>query len=279
MNNPIEDNSVQATMFLPLWGRGTYSQIYPLNDSRASLILDQMISDYNFEVNFIKEFYGDRIEYWGLVFCARAYNMDTALQEYLKTYPNATVVNLGAGLETNFYRNDNGSLNWIDIDLPNVIELRKKYLPDGERHRNLTYDVMDFSWMDEIPFTKENGVFFIAGGFFLYFEEEKVNLLITTLADRFPGGEIIFDGSTKMGVKMTNKRIKKSGKSEMLWKFAFHRNIQKQFESWSKRIIVKDSYSYWERTIVNPHWNDFTKKVIKIADTLKMGRFVHLEFN
>lgn len=278
MSNPIEENSVQATMFLPLWGRATYANSYPITDSKAPIVLEQMISDYKYDVNFIKEYYGDRIEYWGMVFCARANNMDVALQLYLKNHPNATVVNIGAGMETSFYRNDNCSLNWIEIDLPNVIELRNKYLPAGERHRNMAIDVMDFSWLEEIPFTEENGVFFIAGGFFLYFEEEKVKSLITTLAEQFPGGEIIFDGSTKMGVKMTNKRIKKSGKTEMLWKFAFQKNVHKQFESWSPKITVKDSYSYWERTTKNPYWNEFTKKIMKIADTLKMGRFVHLVF-
>ncbi len=278
MKNPIEDNSVQATMFLPLWGRANYGSKYPIVDPKASIVLERMIKDYEYDDNFIKEYYRHRIEYWGLVFCARANNMDVALQKYLKTHPNATVVNIGAGLETSFYRNDNGNLNWVEMDLPNVIELRNRYLPEGERHKNLAVDVMDFKWMDEIPYSKEKGIFFIAGGFFLYFEEEEVKSLIITIVERFSGGEIIFDGSTKMGVKMTNKQVRKTGKTEMLWKFAFHRNIKKQFESWSPKIKLKDSYSYWERTTINPHWNEFTIKVMKMADRLKMGRFVHLDF-
>ena len=40
----------------------------------------------------------------------------------------------GAGLETSFYRNDNGKTIWYEVDLPNVIEYRKEILKQNERH-------------------------------------------------------------------------------------------------------------------------------------------------
>jgi O-methyltransferase involved in polyketide biosynthesis len=50
--------------------------------------------------------------------------VDRALKAYLTDEPQATVVNLGCGFDTTFQRVDNGTMRWIDLDLPDVIELR-----------------------------------------------------------------------------------------------------------------------------------------------------------
>ena len=88
----------------------------------------------------------------------------------------------------------------------------------------------------------------------------------------------MFDGSSKIGLRITNKRSRKQGKTEMLWKFAIQKHPKKQFEPWSPRIKVKDAFVYWERTIKNPNWNNNSKKMMKLSDFLKMGKFVHLSF-
>jgi O-methyltransferase involved in polyketide biosynthesis len=50
-------------------------------------------------------------------------------------HPEGLVVNLGAGLDTRFYRLDNGTITWIDIDLPEVVAfspepIRRRLTPD-----------------------------------------------------------------------------------------------------------------------------------------------------
>ena len=135
--NPIDDNSVQATMVMPLWGRANCSKKYPevLEDPKSIEIFEKMVADFDFDVSKIEQFHRDRAEYYGLVFCTRARNFDNALNDYIKVKPHATVANLGAGMDTGYYRNDNGILQWIDIDFRNVIELRNTYLPGHTVHR------------------------------------------------------------------------------------------------------------------------------------------------
>ena len=55
----------------------------------------------------------------------RAKMLENSINEYLINHPKATIVSLGAGLDTTFSRVDNGLLIWYDIDLPDVIEIRK----------------------------------------------------------------------------------------------------------------------------------------------------------
>ena len=54
----------------------------------------------------------------------------------MDAHPEGLVVNLGAGLDTRFYRLDNGTIAWIDIDLPEVVAFRQK-LQDPANPRRL----------------------------------------------------------------------------------------------------------------------------------------------
>ena len=58
----IEDNSVQATMIIPLWGRAKYSQKYPdlLDDPLAHTVFDHLMQDFDFDLSKAKQYYGDR---------------------------------------------------------------------------------------------------------------------------------------------------------------------------------------------------------------------------
>jgi O-methyltransferase involved in polyketide biosynthesis len=60
------------------------------------------------------------------------------------------VVALGEGLETQFWRVDNGCVRWLTVDLPEVIELRQRLLPEDARRQEVGCSVLERSWMDEV---------------------------------------------------------------------------------------------------------------------------------
>ena len=278
-NAPYGFNSVQATNFMPLWGRAKYSEDNPdlLQDPVAVDLMHQIQDEYKLDYFLIEKTHKKRVEYFGMIFLARARNLDDALKKYLSTHPDCTVVNLGVGLETNFFRCDNNRLRWYDIDLPDVIAFRKKYLVESDRYHYLAQSVLDFNWMDKIQFTREKGIFIIAGGLFMYFTKEEISNLISTMAEKFQSGELIFDHTSKMGIKIANKRTRKTGKTEMLFK-SYTNNPKQDFEPLFSHIKVKDEYLYWKRTKINPQWVKTTKFMIKVSTLLKMAFFVHLEF-
>ncbi|MBA7574218.1 hypothetical protein ES708_16020 [subsurface metagenome] len=278
-NAPYGFNSVQATNFMPLWGRAKYSKDNSdlLMDPVGVDLMNRIQEEYKFDYSLIEKTHKKRVEYFGMIFMARGRNLDDALKNYLSTYPECTVVNLGAGLETNFFRCDNHKLQWYDIDFPDVIAFRKKYLVESDRYHYLAQSVLDFSWMDKIQFTQEMGIFIMAGGLFMYFTEEEISNLVSTMAEKFPSGQLIFDHPGKLGVKIANKRTRKAGKTEMLFK-SYTKSPKKEFEPLHPRIKVKDEYLFWKRTKIKPQWVKTTKIMIKISTLLRMAYFVHLEF-
>jgi len=59
------------------------------------------------------------------------------------THPRATVVALAEGFQTSFWRLDetvpDAQFRWVSVDLPPVVELRRRLLPDSPR---ITKDVL-----------------------------------------------------------------------------------------------------------------------------------------
>ncbi|MHA1932046.1 MAG: class I SAM-dependent methyltransferase [Promethearchaeota archaeon] len=278
------EGTVQETMLGPLWARATFSKLYPelLNDQKASEIIQKV----NYDFSPIQLY----LEQWrGLGLLARARNFDDAVQNYIMKHPNSTVVNIGAGLDTTFYRVDNEKIRWYDLDLPDVIEFRKKFLFESERNKFIANSAFDLSWFDQIEYTKEDGIFFIVGGFVYYFTEADISSLFDAIARKFSLGELIFDCISKIAMKVANKRAKKAGlypkhyfslfHSQLMdfWQFSVG-NPTKQVSNWSEKIQIIDWFTMWKKLPINPDWSKKTLRMIKISERLKTAKIVHIKF-
>jgi len=135
-----------------------------------------------------------------LAWVVRANQLDLVAKRHLDKYPDAVVVELGSGLSTRFYRVGQDCSCWIELDLPEVTELRRQLDTETAQHRFLSYSALDFSWMDEIPPQSPQSILFIAEGLLMYFTASQVQQLIAQMRQRFPGGSLTFDvvgGMTK----------------------------------------------------------------------------------
>lgn len=187
INNPTVDLSgVPETMLWPLYNRACETRRPKglLRDPLAASVAESI--DYPFRRHFGE---ADR---WHVL---RALRFDAEIRAYLKRHPQACVVALGDGLETQFWRVDNGSLHWLSVDLPESISMRERFLPKHERLRNLACSALDLRWMDEVD--PSRGVVVTAQGLLMYFEPAQVHELIARCAERFPGGIMLFDTVAK----------------------------------------------------------------------------------
>ncbi len=125
----------------------------------------------------------------------RARAFDTEARRYLTDHPRATVVALAEGLQTSFYRLDAADVGhefrWLTVDLPPMIELRRKLLPPSDRVEMYAQSALDFSWMDRVP--ADDGVFITAEGLLMYLQPDEALGLIAACAERFGGGRMMFD--------------------------------------------------------------------------------------
>ncbi|MCP2340734.1 class I SAM-dependent methyltransferase [Actinomadura rupiterrae] len=122
----------------------------------------------------------------------RVLAFDIAVRRFMDEHPGGTVVALGEGLETQFWRVDDGRVRWLTVDLPETLDVRRELLPDDPpRRRSVARSALDLTWMDEVP--EGEPVLVTAQGLLMYLRPPEVRGLIAACADRFPGGRMLFD--------------------------------------------------------------------------------------
>lgn len=172
----------------------------------------------------------------------RARQFDSYARDFLARHPGGLVVDLGCGLDTRFNRLDDGNLFWLGVDLPEVIELRRKVLPDMERCKTIAQSMLELSWLDEV--TRLNKpVIFLAEGVFPYFSTADVKPMVMAMAARFPNGELVFDAASLFISRhhnRTSSALKRTG-TRILWDA---KNPQ-EIETWGLRLL--DHWYYFDK--------------------------------
>jgi O-methyltransferase involved in polyketide biosynthesis len=133
----------------------------------------------------------------------RARCFDDAVRRFLSARPAGTVVALGEGLETQFWRVDNGRVRWLTVDLPEVIALRQTLLPHDDRRRAVAGSVVDLTWMEEAD--DSAGLLLTAQGLLMYLEPEEVRRVVAACAERFRGGRLVFDAVPRWLVERSRR--------------------------------------------------------------------------
>lgn len=172
----------------------------------------------------------------------RAHQFDHHACIFLSTNPQGAVIDIGCGLDTRFDRLDNGQMTWLGLDLPEVIELRRRFLPDTERCQSLACSMFDFAWLDVVARMKK-AVIFLAEVVFPYFTEEEVNAVVTALIERFTGAELVFDALSSFSARLHNRTsavLKETG-TRVQWAV----DDARQLESWGLRLL--DKWVYFDR--------------------------------
>ncbi|MFC5219901.1 class I SAM-dependent methyltransferase [Streptomyces coerulescens] len=175
---PPELGDVQETLLIPLYARAaeTRKRNGMLSDPRAVEMVDAI--DYDFtRFDGAKSLLGANL---------RTLLFDAWVADFLRRHPPGTVVEIGTGLNTRFERLDNGIVHWIDMDLPDVIALRRAFFEDTDRRRMLAASVTDPAWTDEVR--KRPGPYFLAAeAVLIYLEEWQVRSVFDLIAERLPG--------------------------------------------------------------------------------------------
>lgn len=202
--------------------------------------------------------------------------MDRYIRDFLRRKPNGAIAELGCGLETTFYRNDNGHTRWYAVDLPDVMEYRKTLLPEPERQTYFAGDAFSDGWMqaDRID-APDAPVLVTAGGLFHYFEEEKVVALLRMLQS-FGNMELVFDSVNKRGMDMMRKKyMKQMGHAEarMFFYVDSAAALARKISSDACVITEEPYYRHIDKTGLKLT----TKLSMSVSDRFCMVKMVHLE--
>jgi O-methyltransferase involved in polyketide biosynthesis len=207
---------------------------------------------------------------------ARTKILDEQVGSFIATHPDGLVVNLGAGLDTRFYRLDNGSIRWIELDLPDVITFRHRLEePLDIRHALLAASVLDDRWVPEVKRYGKEPLLFVAEGLFPYFSEQQHRNVFTLLADNFPAQEMLFQTSAPSvtrGLAHESDLTKMKDSIELGW--GFEESAQVSMLNEKTRYI--DEFSLLEGR--EPFLPEDLKEKLTPDALRKAAKIVHVRF-
>jgi len=242
--NTIQDlGGIAETLLIPLYLRARESQRPDalLKDEKAVALVTQMDTAFS-RIEQIKMDEEDQT-----VIVLRNREFDRYTRDFLSRIPEAVVVHIGCGLDSRFERVDNGRVEWYDLDLPEVIELRRKFIgSEGARYHFLAGSMFNSQWPTTVSIHPRRPFLFLAEGVFMYFEKEQVKSLILMLRDRFPGAELVFDAFSPFLVRANNFRFRIS-RTKISARYHWGLKRGKDLENWGSGIHLLDEWFPFDR--------------------------------
>jgi methyltransferase (TIGR00027 family) len=233
-----ELSGVAKTLLMPLYIRAIESQRPDalLRDDKAVALVAERAADFAW-IEKIKMDDGDRV-----AIILRNRQFDRHARDFLARSPDAVVVHIGCGFDQRFERVDDGRVQWYDLDLPEVIELRRELIGgEAPRYHLLACSAFESQWIDVVNVHRDRPFLFMAEGVLMYFEEAQVRSLVLTLRERFPGSELVFDAFSPLLVRANNLRFRLSRtgiRVHYYWGLRHARDL----ESWSDGICLLDEW-------------------------------------
>ena len=232
-------SGVAETLLITLYIRATESQRPDalIKDERAEALVRQLDPEILRKTLVLTEGTGR------LVLILKSREFDRFAQDFLGRHPDAVVVHIGCGLDTRFERvcseqPDNGQVEWYDLDLPEVINLRRELLGgEGGRYHLLAGSVLEDAWLEAVEAHRQRPFLFLAEGVFMYFTEAQVKSLVLRLKEHFPAAELVFDAYSPFMRWAHNLRvIRKRVGAHLNWDLRHSQDL----EGWGVGIHLLD---------------------------------------
>lgn len=197
----------------------------------------------------------------------RAKKYDSYIQSFLNQFPDATVINIGCGLDDRFERVDNGKVTFYDLDLPDIINIKKQIFPEKERYNQISSSVFDFEWMKSV---KNDHVILVAEGVFMYCSEEDVKALFLRLKAKMKNPEIVFEVFNSRWLigwrkRMTDFKLNKQLKFGEGATYQFGISDSDAIESWDHGIKLMEEWSYLD----SEELTSFPMNLVRKSDSLR----------
>ncbi|MBQ6877354.1 MAG: class I SAM-dependent methyltransferase [Oscillospiraceae bacterium] len=181
------------TLYIPLYGKALVS--------KKEIILEDKKAEEIWEKEGFSLGRKSKSKWLAYFMGMRAAVFDKWLSEKLFEKPKSVVFHIGCGLDSRIERVNAPFEKWFDIDLPDVIKIRKEYYSETEKYKMLGASAMETDWISALPDSEKALV--VLEGISMYLSEAAIKNLFGAIEEKFPETEIIMDVYTSFAVKAT----------------------------------------------------------------------------
>jgi O-methyltransferase involved in polyketide biosynthesis len=194
-----EFTPAQESLFLTLGSRAIDSRLPRpfLGDATA----DEIIATIGYGLDKFPQLTTKLVDRRSKVFdvAVRTKVLDEMVRRFVRRQPDAVVLDLGAGLDGRISRvSPPPSVEWYDVDFPEVVALREQLLPQYTNAHNVGTNLTDPDWLQAIR--GDRPAMIVADGLLLFLAHHEFITLLNRLIAHFPGGELALNAYTTYAV-------------------------------------------------------------------------------
>lgn len=278
----ININDISETAFLTLQCHAMDAEsVSPILNDRSSVETVRILKDYFLKSNSAlhKRLFQNNVSKNLVIHTTlRAKKYDSYIRKFIEKYPDATVVNIGCGLDNRYERVNNGSIRFFDLDLPDIIDIKKQIFQEKGNYFQLSQSVFEFDWIDRI---ETEHVILVAEGVFMYCNEKDVKNLFLTLQEKLQNPEFVFEVFNSKWLsgwrkKMMEFKLKEELKLGEGTTFKFGISDSDEIEKWNQGFRLIDDWSYLDSEELD---TGFLRLLRKSDSFRKVLWTVHYELN
>jgi methyltransferase (TIGR00027 family) len=187
----------------------------------------------------------------------RARRYDEVARRFIEDDPSCLVVNLGCGFDTRYFRIGPGEYEYVELDLPEVVELKRQVLGDRIGYEMIGGSVLDHSWIEKVNTDGSRRALLLAEGLLMYLPKPDVVSLLGTMARGFTRSRIVLEVVNERYTRGIMKRIVASKIRRQLGhgagtSYDFGVRDAREIESYARGLRVVDEWSFVDDPDVRP---------------------------
>ncbi|MGR5178747.1 class I SAM-dependent methyltransferase [Vibrio mediterranei] len=258
--------NVPAKLLRPLWFRSRESL---LDDS---IIYDPIAAYACRRCHLTSECITDNSDQHQLLHATLTQICDLQVKHFLDTHPDGWVINVGAGLDTRFYRLDNGRCHWVEVDTDEHLVWRQRLFHKSERYQLRCGSLDDMSWLQSLSIPCSRPVLVVCEQALLDHRENRIAHFIQSIGCYFQHARacLVLAGDltasplgTRMGCECYQHGLKRPAQKLLNWLPWMHKvsllsPIDQHCRRWAKwqRVLAKLPVYRYRLTpnVVNLEW-------------------------
>ena len=165
---------------------------------------------------------------------------------------------------------DNGLIQWYDIDLPAVIDIKRRFIEESDRYHMIDKSILDYSWLDNVE-TAGRPVVLIAEGLLMYLNEYEITPLFDKLAKSYSGADMFLELLAPGAVGSLYHDINNTMNAGFKWSLLKGRDLTalhdklKFIEEWCVLDFFRERWGWIAKYADTPMFrNYFGEKIVHI---------------
>lgn len=234
MKEKINISGVSETMIQTLYARAkeTKKKGAKIKDDMAVDIVSRL--DYDF-------FKADSDKTMSSGVIARTIVLDGLVKQYLNAHPDTVVVNIASGMDTRCYRMQGKYIRWYNVDLPETMEIRSRFLTENGPIYQIARSAMDSSYADEITHNGES-VLVVIEGLSMYLHENDIRQIFSIIETKFKSATVMIETMSPFVVNHIKEKSIEGSNAKFTWGIKRGKDLQQIVPS----FICKEEVSLVE---------------------------------